>query len=134
MVLLSGTVFAASPQWVAFDSAFPQDFVDTQSIVHISKDVVRFWDRGGAFPNGDGPGAQYPQYTLSEINCETHMSRTIRWDLALEAGVNASAARARAEFTANIAQLQLHYPTEWESLEPSQHEYALLEFVCRKRN
>jgi hypothetical protein len=134
VVCLSGAVCAASAQWVAFDPTFPRHFVDTQSIVRIKKDVVRFWDRAGAFPDGDGPDGKFPQYTLNEMNCATHMSRVLRWDLAIEAGLNSRALQARAKFTESTAQIQQHYPSDWESLEPSAHEYALLEFVCRPRN
>jgi hypothetical protein len=134
LVCLAITVCAASAQWVAFDSAFPQHFVDTQSIIRVRRDVMRFWDRAGAFPSGNGPDSKYPQYTLREMNCKTHMSRTLRWDLALEAGKDATAQQARAKFMVDTAQLQQHYPSEWESLDPSPHDYALLEFVCRPRN
>jgi hypothetical protein len=135
LVWFSQVVRAAeSGQWVAFDPAFPQHFVDARSIVRVKKDVVRYWDRTGAFPNGDGPDSKYPTYSLLEMNCETHMTRSIRMDSALEAGVDAKATRARAKFLEMIAKIPISYPTDWESLEPSPHEYALLEFVCRPRN
>jgi hypothetical protein len=53
--------------------------------------------------------------------------------MALEAGMNPAALKARANFMNSLAELKTHYPTEWESIEPSPHSYALLEFVCRAR-
>jgi hypothetical protein len=121
---------AVEGHWVAFDSAFPADFVDTSSIVQIRKGVVRYWERAGAFPLGDGPDGKFPQYTLVEMDCETHQDRTIRWDIALEAPMTSAALQARAKFAKAMASLQQKYPTEWESLEPTPHQYALLNFVC----
>jgi hypothetical protein len=131
VIAISRALGAAAAEWVCFDPAYKEHFVDTRSIVHIRKGVVRFWERGGAFPNGDGPDSKFPQYNLNEMNCETHMSRALRWDIALEAGMNPAALKARANFMKVVAEIQTHYPTEWESIDPSPHSYALLEFVCR---
>jgi hypothetical protein len=133
VIAISRALGAATAEWVCFDPAYMEHFVDARSIIHIRKGVVRFWERGGAFPNGDGPDSKFPQYTLNEMNCETHMSRALRWDIALEAGMTPAALKERAKFMKSVAELQTHYPTAWESIEPSPHSYALLEFVCRSK-
>jgi hypothetical protein len=61
-----------------------------------------------------GLGAKFPQYTLREMNCASHMSRTMRWDLAFEASMKSTALQARAKFMEDTAQFQQHNPTDWE--------------------
>jgi hypothetical protein len=88
---ISWTAIAVPGQGVCFDPTYPEDFIDTRSIVHIDKSVVRFWERAGGYPNGDGPDLKFPQYTMAamtEINCATHVSRDLRWEMALEAETN----------------------------------------------
>jgi hypothetical protein len=124
--------FAVEPLWQVFDSAFPQDFIDKLSITAPSKGIVRFWERGGQGRSEKDGKVTYPNYTLVEINCGLRTTRDIKWDYALEDQATPEGMAARAKFQRSTQELQKNYPSAWESIEPTKHSYARLNFVCTK--
>jgi hypothetical protein len=124
------SAYADAPQWIAFDRAWPEDFIDSLSISSPSSGIVRFWERAGSRPQEAGHG-KYPQYTLIEINCAQRTRRDLRWDLGLEDPMVPEALAQRSKFLKAMAKFLKEYPTPWESIEPNAHSYALHDFVCR---
>jgi hypothetical protein len=124
------------PKWVIFDPDYPQDFIDSNSITTPGKGIVRFWERAGERIQKDKNGkVYYAQYTLSEINCVLKQIRDIKWDCALEDQNTAEGMKARADHMKVVLEMkekaQLNYPTKWESIEPSKHDYARYNFVYK---
>jgi hypothetical protein len=122
--------------WVVFDSDYPKDFIDSNSITLPEKGIVRFWERAGNRIEIDKNGKViYAQYTLREINCALKQERGIKWDCALEDQNTTEGLKARADHMKVVLEveqkLQLKYPTEWQNIEPNKHSYARYNFVCK---
>jgi hypothetical protein len=120
------------PQWVVFDSDYPLDFIDANSIVLVQKGVVRFWERAGnrTWINKKGE-IEFAQYTLNEMDCIRKQERGISWDKALEDQNTIEGIAARAKFLKATVNFQRNYPTGWKSFEPNKHNYACYNFVCK---
>jgi hypothetical protein len=123
---------AEGPRWVIFDSDYPRDFIDANSITAPEKGIVRFWERAGNRMEKNKTGEiTFAQYTLCEINCILKQHREIKWDMALEDQTSGEAMEARAKFLKSTTELQNQYPTRWENIEPNKHSYARYDFVCK---
>ena len=122
-------LLVAAPNWIMFDAAFPEDYIDMSSIVSSTENTKRFWERGGTGRKVIGGRVMYPQYYLIEFNCKLKSARTLKWEYALE-DHSPEALGARAKFVGSTDKLHIKYPTDWESIEPTAHSYALFDFVC----
>jgi hypothetical protein len=125
--------YAEGPDWVVFDSDFPRDFIDANSITSPEKGIVRFWERAGNRIEKTMKGKiTYATYILTEMNCNLKQMRIINEDMALEEqSPNHQAIKARARFLESRTKLQVNYPTPWESIEPNMHSYARLNYICK---
>ena len=128
---ITENIQAQEPKWVIFDSAYPSDFIDVNSMKASGEGIISFWERTGNRTEKKQNGEiTYAQYTLSEIDCRSKRHRDIRWDMALEDQNSVGGEKARGTFLQSTVKLQKKLPTPWERIEADRHSYALYDFVC----
>lgn len=130
--LIAQISHAGDPSWYVFDAAYPEDAIDRLSVTFQNPTTVRFWERAGIEHMDRNGQLVYPTYTLTEIDCAKRTYRDLKWASALEAQGTPAGMAARAKFLAATQEMQKQYPSTWESIEPTKHSYARLDFVCAK--
>jgi hypothetical protein len=122
LLVVAGFVFAQemTPRWKYYssDGAHNDHYYDTKSIVHVSKGIVKVWEKKVAIDKSDEVMKKMKELSeLKEVNCRTREYRIfVRY------------------YDTTSQPLKSHVePTQWESIEPDSWMEALFDIACKTK-